>query len=143
MTTMVLGMVDTMVLGGLLLGSLAWAGVFAGLAVGLGATYRRADMAGHRSLHLGVMALVTAVMAHPRGHGTPTAGTEHAHGTAQLLEQGAASHHAAALVTLSVAVAAGHAAYAVWAATRADGWARVELVAGAASGLAMATMLLV
>jgi phage terminase large subunit GpA-like protein len=52
-----------------------------------------------------------------------------------------ASHRAAALVTLAVAVASGHAAYTVWAATRADGWARVELVAGGASGLAMAGML--
>jgi hypothetical protein len=139
---MVLGMVDTMVLGGLLLGSLAWAVVFAGLAVGLLVTPRGADMAGHRSVHLGVMALVTAVMAHPHEHGTPTAGTEHVHGTAQLLQQGAASHHAAALVTIAVAVAAGHAAYTVWAAARADGWTRVELVAGGVSALAMAGMLL-
>jgi len=152
MVVMVLGMTDTMLLGGAVLPALAWAAVYAALAGGLcatrgvdaatrgvtaearggaaatGATNSRASARvryGPRAAHLAAMAVVTTAIPSAHAHGIPAG------------RPGAGT----ALLTASLAASAAYTAYAVWLATGKDGWARAELTAAGLSTLAMGGMI--
>lgn len=132
MAVMVLGMADTMLLGSALLPAPAWAAAFAALAGWLAGTRRATAQRRRRSLHLGVMGLVTAVLAYPPCQGLATDKP----GEHRLLS-------VALLLPLGLAASAGYTSYAVWLAAREGGWDRVELAAAALSTLAMGAMVAV
>ncbi|MFT4081881.1 MAG: hypothetical protein QM638_04795 [Nocardioides sp.] len=132
MALMLAGMLDIMVFGSVLLPSGAWAVVFAGLALAMLALEWRTRLGLARALHLGVMALLTAAMA---GDSMPDMS-----GGTGMSGMSATADRPGLFTAAVVLVAVGYAAYAAWRAFVGRGGARVELLAGGLSVLAMAGM---
>jgi hypothetical protein len=160
MVLMVSAMIDTMLVGSILLQPLSWAAILAACAMTLGATQFRRPLGAERAAHVGVMAFLTAAMG--SAHGVPYAtghsaeSDSHAHHTLQVhttVEAGM-GWGSQLLVVVAVGVGAAFSAVLLIRAFRARssctgsrgnvrGLDCVERIVGALSLLAMAAMVTV